>query len=47
MLMYFFRGFFESHSVHDQTQGSGAVFFLTLRITLFAENSFLVLQKVK
>ncbi len=29
MLMYFFAGFFfESHPVYDQTQGSGAVFFL-------------------
>jgi hypothetical protein len=35
MLMYFCAGFFwESHPVYDQTQGSGAVFFLTLRITL-------------
>ncbi len=28
MLMYFSAGFFESHPVYDQTQGSGAVFFL-------------------
>jgi hypothetical protein len=28
MLMYSFAGFFESHPVYDQTQGSGAVFFL-------------------
>jgi hypothetical protein len=29
MLMYFFpQVFFESHPVYDQTQGSGAVFFL-------------------
>jgi len=29
MLMYFFAGFFlKSHPVYDQTQGSGAVFFL-------------------
>jgi hypothetical protein len=34
MLMYFFARFFESHPVYDQTQGSGAVFFFTLRITL-------------
>jgi hypothetical protein len=35
MLMYFSAGFFlESHPLYDQTQGSGAVFFLTLRITL-------------
>jgi hypothetical protein len=27
MLMYFFAGFFlESHTVYDQTQGTGAVF---------------------
>jgi len=30
----FCRFFFESHPVYIQTQGSGAVFFLTLRITL-------------
>jgi hypothetical protein len=28
MLMYFFAVFFESHPLYDQTQGSGAVFFL-------------------
>ncbi len=28
MLKYFFAGFFESHPVYDQTQGSGAGFFL-------------------
>ncbi len=29
VLMYFFAGcFFECHSLYDQTQGSGAVFFL-------------------
>ncbi len=26
MLMYFYTGFFESHPVYDQTQGSGALF---------------------
>jgi hypothetical protein len=26
MLLYFFAGFFESHPVYDQTQGTGAVF---------------------
>jgi hypothetical protein len=36
MLLYFFAGFFESHLVYDQTQGSGAVFFLTLWITLLS-----------
>ncbi len=37
MLMYFFcRFFFQYHSVYDQTQGSGAVFFLLLRITLLS-----------
>jgi hypothetical protein len=35
MLMYFLaRFFFKSHLVYDQTQGSGAVFFLTSQITL-------------
>jgi hypothetical protein len=36
--MYFFwQVIFESHPiVYDQTQGSGAVFFFTLRITLFS-----------
>jgi hypothetical protein len=28
MLMYFLAAFFKSHPVYDQTQGSGAVFFL-------------------
>ncbi len=31
---FFSRFFFESHLVYDQTQGSGAVFVLLLRITL-------------
>ncbi len=32
MLIYFFAGFFfESHPVYDQTQGSGALFFLLYR----------------
>jgi hypothetical protein len=26
MLLYFFAGFFESHPVYDQTQGTVAVF---------------------
>jgi len=34
-VMYFLSQiFFESHLVYDQTQGSGAVFVLLLRITL-------------
>jgi hypothetical protein len=28
MLMYSLQIFFESHPMYDQTQGSGAVFFL-------------------
>jgi hypothetical protein len=34
MLMYFLAGFFESHPVYDQTQGSGAVFVLLYWTTL-------------
>jgi hypothetical protein len=32
--MYFSAGFFESHPVYDQTQGSGAVFFLLYGLML-------------
>jgi hypothetical protein len=40
MLMNFFsQVFFESNPVYDQTQGSGAVFFLLLRITLICKSS--------
>ncbi len=28
LMFFFFQAFFESHPVYDQTQGSGAVFFL-------------------
>jgi len=44
IIMYSFAGFFlkKSHTVYDQTQGSGAVFSLTLRITLITQYFYFI-----